>query len=123
MQSVLIMWIRTLASPSSGREQAALEGERGHTGEEVAAVLAIADEPFADADLEEQVVEVDARPSSVLGATIGHLAGERVGAADAVDLARVGRAHDPQQQFVAFDRIAREGRRAGSRHPSTTLPA
>ncbi len=41
-------------------QQPPFEGERSHAGEKVAAVLAIGDESVADAELEEQVVEVGA---------------------------------------------------------------
>ena len=40
--------------------------------------------------------------------TIADLRRQRVGTADPVDLAGVGRAHDPQQQVVALGRIGRQ---------------
>src|SRR3546814_14930341 len=47
--------------------------------------------------------DVDAR--ALRGADDGHLAGQRGGAAEAVDLARVGRAHGGEQHAVALGRV------------------
>ena len=60
IESVLIMWMRTRASPSANGQQAPLDGERADTGQQVAAVLAVGDEAFADTELQEQVLEVGA---------------------------------------------------------------
>jgi hypothetical protein len=80
-------------------QQAALDGERADAGEKIAAVLPIRNHVVVDADLEEQVIDV----CVVVGGHRDHgdLRGQRVGAADAVDLAGVGRTHDPLKERVA----------------------
>ena len=55
------------------------------------------------AELQEQVVDVGV--GVLRRADDGDLAGQRGGAAEPVDLARVGRAHQPQQQVVAGGRV------------------
>ena len=78
-----------------GIDQASFECERPDAGEQVAAVLLIGDGRLIDADLQEQIVDVSivaVRPSDDRD-----LAGERMGTTDAVDLARVRRAHRPEQ--------------------------
>ena len=75
-------------------------------GEQIAAVLAVGDEAFTDAELQEQVLQIGTIVAR--RRDDGDLRRERVGAPDAVDLTRVGRAHDPQQELVAFGRISGE---------------
>jgi hypothetical protein len=93
------MRIRTLVRSGPGGDEAALDGELPDGGQQVAAVLAVRHGRGVNADLQEQVVDV------VVGlGRRGHhggLAGHRLGAAEPVDLPRVGAAHDPQQQVVA----------------------
>ena len=69
-------------------------------------VCAVAHGRLIDADLQEQVVDVDIR----LGRARHDrdLAGEGMSAAEPVDLRRVGAAHDPQQEVVALGGIGRE---------------
>jgi hypothetical protein len=54
---------------------------------------------FADVDLGEQIVDIHARARRLRHDR--DLAGERVGAAEPVDLARIGRAHCGEQHAVA----------------------
>ena len=109
MSPVFSSRMRTVVRSPVAGDEAALDGERPDAGEQVAAGLRVADGRGVDADLQEQVVDVD--PFGRRGRHDRDLAGERVGAADAVDLARVGRSHDPQQQVVARCRVARQVRR------------
>ena len=83
-----------------GGHEAPFDGEGADTGEEVAAVLLIGDERFVHTDLEEEVVDVGGVVAR--RAHDGDLRRERMGATDAVDLARVGAPHDTQQQVVAL---------------------
>ena len=86
-----------------GGYEAALHRERPDPGEDVAAVLPVADGGLVDPELEEQVVDVDVR---VLRRRHDrHLAGQRRRPAQAVDLPGVGGAHEPQQQVVAGRRV------------------
>lgn len=85
------------------RHQPALDGERTDAGEDVPAVLTAAHLRPVDHDLEKEVVDVGAGVGG--GRDHGHLAGERVRAAQAVDLPLVGAAHDAQQQLVAQGRF------------------
>ena len=96
---VLTMKIRTRVSPSPPGNQAALDRKRRDRRQDVAAVLLRRHLGLVDPDLAEQVVDVDARPRGARDDR--HLARERVGAADAVDLPLVGRAHHREQDAVA----------------------
>src|SRR5690606_17477254 len=82
--------------------------DRGGTdaGQYVAAVLLVGDDRLVDEDLQEQIVHVGVR--ALRARQNRDLGGQRVGAADAVDLARVGRAHDRQEQRVALGRVGRQ---------------
>jgi hypothetical protein len=84
-------------------DDAPLHGELPDGGQQVAAGLAVGHGGRVDADLQEQVVDVAVR----LGRARhdGHLAGHRLGTADAVDLGRVRAAHDPQQEPVPLGRV------------------
>ena len=86
-----------------GGDEPALDRERPDAGQQVAAVLLVGDDRLVDEDLQEQVVDVGV--GAIGRADHRDLAGQRVGAADPVDLARVGRAHDPHQQLVALRRV------------------
>ena len=86
--------------------QAAFDGKRPHTREHVAAVRAEIDEWLVDHHLAEQEVDVDAGP---LGLRHDRdLAGQRIRATEAIDLARVGRAHDSEQHLVAQSSVGGE---------------
>jgi len=80
------------------RHHAALDRERHHRGEHVAAVRRGVDQRLARGHLREQELQVRAR---LAGRNDADLAGQRIGAADAVDLARVGGTHRGQQHAVA----------------------
>ena len=115
---VLTMWMRDRGRRRPRRHQAALDGGGADAGEDVAAGLGVGD----DRPGRRRPAGRDSRrrrPARVDGASDRDLGGQRVGAADAVDLPRVGRAHDRG----AGARRARPGRRAGrprgSRRPST----
>ena len=58
MLSELTMRIRTLVSRVPRGHQPALDGERADPGEDVAAVLPVADRGLVHAELQEQVVDV-----------------------------------------------------------------
>ena len=58
MLSELTMRIRTLVSPSRRGHQPPLDRERADAGEDVAAVLPVADRGLVHAELQEQVVDV-----------------------------------------------------------------
>lgn len=81
-------------------DEAALDGEGSDADEQVAAVLTVGHLARLDADLEEQIVDV--RLGTGRGRHHGHLAGQGVRPAEPVDLARIGAAHDAQQQVVAY---------------------
>lgn len=85
------------------RDQPAFDGERADAGQQVPAVLRRRDDRLVHGHLEEQVVEVGRR----IGARRHHgdFAGQRMRAADAVDLARVGAPQGAQQQVVALHGI------------------
>jgi hypothetical protein len=89
------MKMRTRVSP-------ALDRERPDAGEDVAAALGVGHHRAVDKDLQEQVVDVGARP--LQAPDDRHLGRQWVGPADAVDLARIGAAHDAQQEGVALGR-------------------
>ena len=120
---MLTMKIRTeaLVGAGCGGDEAALDRERPDAGEQVAAVLLVGDDRLVDEDLQEQVVDVGV--VACRAAHDGDLAGQRVGAADPVDLARVGCAHDAHQQCRRARTHRRAGRRRGSTPPSTSHPA
>ncbi len=58
------------------------------------------------AELEEQVVDIGL--GTIRSGHDRDLARQRMGAADAVDLAGVGRSHDAQQEVVAFVLVSGE---------------
>jgi hypothetical protein len=86
-----------------GPDETTLDGEGADACQDVAAVLGVRDDGLVDEDLQEQVVHVDARAGG--RPDHRHLRGQRVGAAHAVDLARIGRAHHAQKQRIAGGRI------------------
>ena len=55
------MKIATRVSSSGRRDQPALDRERADAGEDVAAILRVGDDRLVDEDLQEQIVDVDAR--------------------------------------------------------------
>ncbi|MNK96297.1 hypothetical protein D3C87_1165710 [compost metagenome] len=80
------------------RHQPAFDGERPDTGKDVAAVLAVIDTRLVDQHLGKQIVDVglDARRRF----DDCHFAGQRIAATNAIDLPRIRRTHDRQQQTV-----------------------
>ena len=80
-------------------DQAGLERERHHGGEHVAAVGRGVDGVLVGLQLREQEIEIDAGPGAL--GDDADLAGQRMRAAEAVDLALVGRAHHRKQHPVA----------------------
>jgi hypothetical protein len=82
---------------------AALERRRADPGEDVAAGLGVGDDRLIDEDLEEQIVDVGISPRR--RRQDRDLGRQRVGAADAVDLARIRRAEDAQEKRVPRRRI------------------
>ena len=87
-------------------DQVALDGEGANAGQDVAAVLRIGNDGLIDEDLQEQVIDVDAWTRRALDHR--NLRGQWIGAAHAVDLAAVGRAHDAEQKLVARRHVARQ---------------
>jgi len=73
--------------PARGN-QALLDGEGSDAGQNIAAVLAVADVRLIDHDLQKEIVHICI--VSRRGAHDGHLAGQRMRAAEPIDLARVG---------------------------------
>ena len=114
------------------RRQAPFDRERADPGEQVAAVLPAGNRGLVDTDLQEQVIDVRIRPNGA--GDHRHLGGQRVRAADPVDLPGVRAPHDPQQQIIPFSRIRRQVRREEVRplrrpaphqhapHPAVTRP-
>ncbi len=80
--------------------QPGVDRERAHTRRDVAAVARIVDHAAVDLDLGERVVEVGVGRGRA--ADDGDLRREQIGAAQAVDLHHVRRAHDAHQQRIAF---------------------
>jgi len=89
-----------------GLDQPLLDGEGADAGQHVAAVGGDVDLRLVQLHLREQIVDIDAGPARPLDD--GDLAGQRIGAAEAVDLAPVGRAHGRQQHPVAQGPVARQ---------------
>ncbi|MOA08146.1 hypothetical protein D3C78_1278890 [compost metagenome] len=87
-----------------GRHQPLLDGERAHAGEHVAAVGPRVDAGFLHADLGEKVVDVAAGMHRLRDDR--HLAGQRIAAAQAVDLQFVGRAQRRDQRAVTRRGVA-----------------
>ena len=80
--------------------QAALNRERPDGGENIAAVLSIIDHGAIDVNLSKQVIDVSVWSRGA--ADNRHFAGQRIGAADAVNLSGVRRAHRRQQHRIAL---------------------
>ena len=87
-------------------DQPALDRERAHPGKDVAAVLLVGDDRLVDEHLEEQVIDVD--PFALRLADHRDFAGQRIGAAHPVDLARVGAAHHAQQERITLVMVLRQ---------------
>jgi len=86
-----------------GPHQSGLEPEGHDRRQHIAAVGRGIDESFLDGHLGKQKFQIDARGPAA--ADHPDLAGQGVGAAHAVDLARVGRAHHRQQDRVALRNV------------------
>src|SRR3546814_5705786 len=89
------------------RHQALFDGEIADAGQDVAAVLPVVDARLVDEDLGEKIVDVDARALRRLDD--GDLAGQRIGAADAVDLARIGRSEEHTSELQSLMRTSYAG--------------
>jgi hypothetical protein len=76
-----------------------LNGPGTDAGENVAAVLAVADFGFVHHDLQEQIIHIGVRDAG--WTDDGDLAGERMRAADAIDLPHVGRTHRSQEDAIS----------------------
>jgi hypothetical protein len=87
-------------------DQAVFDRPRADAGEDVAAVLAVADFGLVDDDLQKQIVDVSV--VALRTRDDRNLAGERMRAADAVDLPHVGRAHRGEQHAIAQLAIVRQ---------------
>ena len=117
MLAVLTMWMRTgVTAPATGTRPFSI----AH-GPTPASMLPqfwrVADLGLGRPHLQEQVVDVGV--GARRRADDGDLAGERVGAAHAVDLARVRRAHRGEQHAIARRAIGGQVARVGSTGPST----
>ena len=84
---------------AGNRHQPALDGEGPDAGKDIAAILGICDDGLVHENLEEQIVHVD--PFTGRPGHHGHLAGQRIGPAHAVNLAGIGRSHYAEQESVA----------------------
>jgi hypothetical protein len=91
---------------TSTTDEVALDRETSDGGEHVAAVRRCVDSTLRDRNLRKQVVDV--RVLTAAGPDDKRLAGQRVAAADAIDLPNIGRAHERQQEIVASACIARQ---------------
>ena len=89
-----------------GRHQPLLDRERPDPRQHVTAVLRSVDARLVGNDLKEEVVDVRVRAARRRDDR--DLAGQRIGAADPVDLACVRRTHDGEQHPVAQRRVGRE---------------
>ena len=88
--------------------QAALQRKHADRAQQVAASRLVIDERRVDHDLNEFVIDIDAGPRRTTDQR--DFAGDKRAAADAVDLARMRRAHDAQQQPPARIEVARQVR-------------
>ena len=89
-----------------GLDQARLQPERRYGRQHVAAIGSGIHPRFLDGDLREKKFEVHA--GLLPAAHDADLAGQRIGAAEPVDLARVGRAHHREQDGVALRDFRRQ---------------
>ena len=76
-------------------DQAARNGKRADTGENIAAIGRSIDQRTIHRDLAEQIIDIN--PRLARARDHRHFAGQRMRAADPVDLTRIGRTHDRQQ--------------------------
>ena len=103
---VLTLWMRTVVSGAEAGDHPGLDRERPDAGQHVAAVGRRVDRWLQHAGLGEQIVDVRVR--SCRAADDGDLGGQRVAAADAVDLQLVPGAHDARKHSIARHRITRQ---------------
>ena len=88
MLLVLTMWMRTSVTPSFAADHPLLDGEWPDAREQVAAILRGVDARLVDDGLQEQIIHVGI--GVAWRRDDGDLAGERMRAAHAVDLADIG---------------------------------
>ena len=91
---------------AGSRDHAAFDGKGADAGKDVAAGRPGIHHRFGHRDLGEQIVDI--HPLARGGTHHRHLGGQRVRAPDAVDLARIGRAHRRQQHAVARGGVGRQ---------------
>ncbi len=87
-------------------DQTTFDSERADAGQQIPAVLAVRHQRAVDADLQEQVLDVRV----VVGGRGDDrdLAGQGVASRDSVDLSRIWRAHQPQEQRGACRGVVRQ---------------
>ncbi len=85
--------------------ESTLCGKLHHSRQNVSAVLSIGDNWLIDKHLQKKIVDIGIGP--IRAGDHRYFAREGVGAADAVDLARVRRAHDLQQKGIALRNVFR----------------
>ena len=95
-----------LGALAADGHEAAFDGEGPHPGEQVATVLPVRHDRRVHRHLQEEVVDVGVGP--IRSGHHRHLGRQRMRTAYAIDLARVGAAHDAQQQLVALGRPGRQ---------------
>ena len=88
------------------RDQTALDGEGRDAGEDIAAIGRDIDHRPVEQDLAEEEIDID--PGLIGHRDDRHFAGQRMGAAEAIDLTRVRRAHHRQDDGIPRRRIARQ---------------
>ena len=86
--------------------QPTLDGERANGGENIAAVLAVIHGGRRHVHLGKQIVHIGVRPCGA--ADNRHFTGQRIGAADPVNLPGIRRAHHRQQHRITLHRIGRQ---------------
>ena len=86
--------------------QSALNSKGADTGQYIAAALRVCDDGLIDKDLQKQVIHVDAIAPG--RSDHRHFRGQRIRPANAIDLVRIWRSHDFQQQAIALLRLGRQ---------------
>src|SRR3546814_1400561 len=83
--------------------QPAFDREWSNARKDIAAILRVGDNRLIDENLQEQIIDIDAR--AIGSADHRNLAGQRIGAAHPVDLTRLGAAHHAQPKGIARGNI------------------
>ena len=89
-----------------GGDKAFFDGEGAHTGEDIAAVLPRIDPWLGRDNLQEEIIDICVGPRRARYDR--DLAGQGVGAAHAVNLPGIGRAHGRQQHGIAGRGVLRQ---------------